>query len=68
LEKRILLRESNFKLKIKKFGRLEKDALFLWKYKIPFVTSTYADWEKGNGGKREKRRGVKERKESYIYI
>jgi hypothetical protein len=68
LEKRILLRESNFKLKIKKFGRLEKDALFLWKYKISFVTSTYAGWEKGNGGKREKRRGVGERESTYIYI
>jgi len=31
------------------FGRLEKDALFLWRYKISFVTSTYEGWEKGNG-------------------
>jgi hypothetical protein len=47
----ILLRICSSKFKIKKFGRLEKDALFLWRYKIPFVTSTYAGWEKGNGGK-----------------
>jgi hypothetical protein len=44
-----LLRIYNSKLKIKKSGCLEKDALLLWKYKIPFVTSTYAGWEKGNG-------------------
>jgi hypothetical protein len=31
------------------FGYLEKDALFLWRYKISVVTSTYAGWEKGNG-------------------
>ena len=30
------------------FGYLEKDALFLWKYKISIVTSTYEGWEKGN--------------------
>jgi hypothetical protein len=30
------------------FGYLEKDALFLWKYKISVVTSTYEGWEKGN--------------------
>ena len=31
------------------FGYLEKDALFLWRYKISNVTSTYEGWEKGNG-------------------
>ena len=31
------------------FGYLKKDALFLWRYKFPFVTSTYEGWEKGNG-------------------
>ena len=49
------------------FGYLKKDALFLWRYKISIVTSTYEGWEKGNGGL-EKRRVVGEREESYIYI
>jgi hypothetical protein len=31
------------------FGYLEKDALFLWRYKISSVTSTYEGWEKGMG-------------------
>jgi len=33
------------------FGYLEKDALFLWRYKISSVTSTYEGWEKENGEK-----------------
>jgi hypothetical protein len=67
LKKLILLRVSNSKLKIKKFGRLEKDALFLWKYKIPFVTSTYAGWEKGNGGNGENGEGLGNGK-AHIFI
>jgi hypothetical protein len=54
----ILLRSYNSKLKIKKFGRLEKDALLLWRYKILFVTSTYAGWEKGNGRKGKNDEGL----------
>jgi hypothetical protein len=58
LVKLILLKICNSKLKIKKFGRLEKDALFLWRHKISFVTSTYAGWEKGNGGKGKNAEGM----------
>jgi len=39
---------------LEKIGYLEKDALFLWRYKISNVTFTYAGWEKGNGKKGKK--------------
>jgi hypothetical protein len=68
LVKLILLKICNSKLKIKKFGRLEKDALFLWRYKIPFVTSTYASWEKGMGERGKTPRGWGTGKHVYLYI
>ena len=49
------------------FGYLKKDALFLWRYKISSVTSTYEGWEKGNrkNGKNGDRLG---NGENHIFI
>jgi hypothetical protein len=49
------------------FGYLEKDALFLWKYKVSVVTSTYAGWKKGNGETETDAEGLGNGK-SHIFI
>jgi hypothetical protein len=49
------------------FGYLEKDALFLWKYKISVVTSTYEGWEKGNGENKKNGDGLGNGK-NHIFI
>ena len=50
------------------FGYLKKDALFLWRYKISIVTSTYEGWEKGNGEMGRTARGWGTGRTIYLYI
>jgi hypothetical protein len=53
---------------LEKIGYLEKDALFLWRYKISNVTSTYAGWEKGIGKRGKMQNGWGTEKIIYLYI